>query len=93
MTFHRLEERKRRKRVGVSYTCSVDAFRRNARTLQKEGYPAGLAFSQAYSALAFACERTKRDAGTILTAPNAAESLTLREVQLLLEGYRQRLKI
>lgn len=60
--------------------------------LQKEGYPTGLAYAQAYQALAFACERTKREAGLVLTAPDAPqEGLTLREMECLMNGLAERL--
>lgn len=86
-----LTERKKQKRVSMAYTCNVDAFRRNAKRLQKEGYPAGLAYAQAYSALAYACGRVRRDAETILTAPNVAEELTAEDLILVAKGLTETL--
>lgn len=79
-----LLEKKRAKKTGITYTCSVDAFRRNARRFEKAGYPQSLAFAQAYQALAFACERAKREASVILTSPQ--EGLSMDEWMLLAEG-------
>lgn len=84
------EARKKPKRVSMAYTCSVDAFRRNAKRLEKEGYPSSLAYAQAYQALSFACERTKREAGVVLMAP-ANESLTLDELTLIAKGLTESL--
>lgn len=86
-----LTERNKQKRVSMAYTCSVDAFRRNAKKLQKEGYPPGLAYAQAYSALAYACGRVRRDAETILTAPNIAEELTSDDLILVAKGLMESL--
>lgn len=84
-----LAERKKRKRVSVSYTCSIDAFRRNAKRLEKEGYPPSLAYAQAYQALSYSCERTKRDSGTILVSPT--EALTSDELALVARGLMESL--
>ena len=86
-----LTERNKQKRVSMAYTCSVDAFRRNAKKLEKEGYPPGLAYAQAYSALAYSCGRVRRDAETILTAPNIAEELTSDDLILVAKGLMESL--
>lgn len=86
-----LTERSKQKRVAMAYTCSIDAFRRNAKRLQKEGYPPALAFAQAYSALAYACGRVRKDAETILTAPNIGEELTADDLILVAKGLTEAL--
>lgn len=84
-------QKQKHKRVSVAYTCSVDAFRRNAKKFEKEGYPPSLAYAQAYSALAYACGRVRRDAETILTAPNIAEELTSDDLILVAKGLMESL--
>lgn len=83
-----LEVRRKRAKVQMSYVCSIDAFRRNARRLEKEGMPRSAAYAQAYAVLAFACERMKREAGTILLAPE--DGLDLEEWRELMEGLTRK---